>query len=177
MSKIQIDNKEFELMLEHDQLKKRIRLIAIQLNVVYAKTVPVFIGVLNGSFMFLADLMKEIDIAAEVCFVKIASYNGEEKSEIKEIFGLNMDLKDRNVILVEDIVDTGETLNYLLKEIRKQEPASVAVSTLLFKPGKMRYALDEIAYIGFEIPDDFVVGYGLDYNGLGRNLKDVYKAC
>lgn len=177
MSKIQIDNKEFELMLKHDQLKKRIRLIAIQLNVVYAKSVPVFLGVLNGSFMFMADLMKEIDIAAEVCFVKIASYNGEEKNEIREIFGLNVDLKDRNVVIVEDIVDTGETLAFLLNEIKKQEPASIAVCTLLLKPGKMQYTFEELAYIGFEIPDDFVVGYGLDYNGLGRNLKDVYKAC
>lgn len=177
MSKIQIDNKEFELMLAHDQLKKRIRLIAIQLNVVYAKSVPVFLGILNGSFMFMADLMKEIDIAAEVCFVKIASYNGEEKNEIKEIFGLNMDLKDRNVIVVEDIVDTGETLTHLLNEIKKQEPASIAVCTLLLKPGKLQFDFKELAYIGFEIPDDFVVGYGLDYNGLGRNLKDVYKAC
>jgi hypoxanthine phosphoribosyltransferase len=177
MSKIQIDNKEFELMLKYDQLKKRIRLIAIQLNVVYAKSVPVFIGVLNGGFMFMADLMKEIDIAAEVCFIKIASYKGEEKNGIKEILGLNMDLKGRNVVIVEDIVDTGETMKYLLNEIKKQEPASLAVCTLLLKPGKLRFTVEELAYIGFEIPDDFVVGYGLDYNGLGRNLKDVYKAC
>lgn len=177
MSKIQIDNKEFELVLKHDQLKKRIRLIAIQLNVVYAKSVPVFIGVLNGSFMFMADLMKEIDIAAEVCFIKVASYKGEEKNEIKEVFGLNIDLKGRNVILVEDIVDTGETMAYLLNEIKKQEPTSLAVCTLLLKPGKLKFTFEELAYIGFEIPDDFVVGYSLDYHGLGRNLKDVYKAC
>lgn len=177
MSKIQIDNKDFELMLNYDQLKKRIRLIAIQLNVVYAKSVPVFIGVLNGGFMFMADLMKEIEIAAEVCFIKIESYKGEEKNESKEIFGLNMNLKGRNVVIVEDIVDTGETMTYLLNEIKKQEPASLAVCTLLLKPGKLQFTVEELAYIGFEIPNDFVVGYGLDYNGLGRNLKDVYKAC
>lgn len=177
MSKIQIDNKEFELMLEHDQLKKKIRLIAIQLNVVYAHSVPVFLGILNGSFMFMADLMKEIDIAAEVCFMKIASYDGEERDKVKEIFGLNIDLKGRNVVIVEDIVDTGESLAYVLGEIKKQEPASIAVCTLLLKPRKMQYTFKEIAYVGFEIPDDFVVGYGLDYNGLGRNLKDIYKAC
>jgi hypoxanthine phosphoribosyltransferase len=177
MSKIQIDNKEFELMFEHDQLKKRIHLIGIQLNVVYAKRVPVFIGILNGSFMFFADLMKQIDIAVEVCFVKVASYDGEERSEIKEIFGLDMDLKGREVVIVEDIIDTGETLNYLLKEIKKQEPASVAVCALLVKPNKLQYYFNEIDYVGFEIADDFVVGYGLDYNRLGRNLKDIYKAC
>lgn len=177
MSKIQIDNKEFVLMLTYEQLKKRIRLISIQLNVVYAKSVPVFIGVLNGGFMFMADLMKEIDIASEICFIKIASYKGEEKNEAKEILGLNMDLKGRNVVIVEDIVDTGETMTYLLNEIKKQEPASLAVCTLLLKPGKLKFNVEELAYIGFEISDDFVVGYGLDYNGLGRNLKDVYKAC
>lgn len=164
-------------MLNYDQLKKRIRLIAIQLNVVYAKSVPVFIGVLNGGFMFMADLMKEIEIAAEVSFIKIESYKGEERNETKEIFGLNMNLKGRNIVIVEDIVDTGETMTYLLNEIKKQEPASLAVCTLLLKPGKLQFTVEELAYIGFEIPDDFVVGYGLDYNGLGRNLKDVYKAC
>lgn len=177
MSKIQIDNKEFELVLEHDQLKKRIRLIGIQLNVAYAKQLPVFVGILNGSFMFIADLMKEIDIAVEVCFVKVASYDGEQKSELKEIFGLDINMKGREVVVVEDIVETGETLNYLLKEINNQEPASIAVCTLFSKPNKIRYPFKEIAYVGFEIPDDFIVGYGLDYNGLGRNLKDVYKAC
>jgi hypoxanthine phosphoribosyltransferase len=177
MSKIQIDNKEFELILEHDQLKKRIRLISIQLNLVYAKRVPVFLGVLDGSFMFMADLMKEINIAAEICFVKISSYKGEERNEIKEVFGLNMDLRGREVVIVEDIIDTGETLNYLLDEIEKKKPASVAICTLLMKPGNLHYVFKEVSYVGFEMTDDFVVGYGLDYNGLGRNLKDIYKAC
>lgn len=177
MSKIQIDNKEFEILFEHDQIKKRTHLIGIQLNVVYEKRVPVFIGVLNGSFMFFADLMKQVEIAAEVCFVKIASYKGEERSETKELFGLDMDLKGREVVIVEDIIDTGETLNFLLKEINKHEPASVAVCAMLMKPNKMQYYFKEINYVVFEIEDDFVVGYGLDYNGLGRNLKDVYKAC
>ena len=175
--KIQIDQKEFILMLEHAQIRKQIHLIGIQLNMTYEKRVPVFVGVLNGSFMFMADLMKEIDIASEVTFVKIASYEGEESKGIKEIIGLNIDLKGREVVVVEDIVDTGKTMEFLLKEIKKQEPASLAVCTMLKKPGKLMYEFLEIAYIGFEIPDDFVVGYGLDYNGLGRNLKDIYKAC
>lgn len=175
--KIQIDQKEFEVMLEHDQVKKQIRLIGIQLNVAYAKRMPVFIGVLTGSFMFIADLMKEIEIGAEVSFVRVASYQGEERTKVKEILGLTIDLKDREVIVVEDIVDTGKTLAFLLEEIEKQEPASVAVCTLLLKPGKLEHDFSELAYVGFEISDEFVVGYGLDYNGLGRNLKDIYKAC
>lgn len=177
MSKIQIDNKDFELLLAHEQLKKRIRLIAIQLNVVYEKSVPIFIGVLNGSFMFMSDLMKEIDIAAEVCFVKLASYKGEDQEDIKEILGLNMDLKGRNVVVVEDIVDTGDTLTHFLSELKKHEPESIAVCSLLSKPGKIKKPIEELAYVGFEIPDDFVVGYGLDFNSLGRNLRDIYKAC
>lgn len=175
--RIQIDQKEFKVLIEHDQVKKRTRLIGIQLNMAYEKRVPVFLGVLNGCFMFMADLMKEITIAAEVCFVKVASYEGEVRQDVKEILGLTIDLKDREVIIVEDVVDTGHTLDYLLNEIKKLKPASVSVCTLLLKPGKLLYPLDDIAYVGFEIPDEFVVGYGLDYKGLGRNLKDIYKAC
>lgn len=175
--KIQIDQKEFTLILEHAQIRKQLHLLGIQLNITYAKRVPVFVGVLNGSFMFMADLMKEIDIASEVTFIKVASYEGEESKDVKEIIGLNLDLKGREVVVVEDIVDTGKTMGFLLREIKKQEPASLAVCTLLKKPGKLEYDSLEMAYIGFEIPDEFVVGYGLDYNGLGRNLKDIYKAC
>lgn len=175
--KIQIDQKEFKLMIDHAQIRKQLHLIGIQLNMTYANHVPVFVGVLNGSFMFMADLMKEIDIASEVTFVKVASYQGEESKAIKEVIGLNIDLKGREVIVVEDIVDTGKTMDYLLREIKKQEPASLAVCTLLKKPGKILYNFLETVYIGFEISDEFVVGYGLDYNGLGRNLKDIYKAC
>lgn len=175
--KIQIDQKEFILILEHAQIRKQLHLLGIQLNITYAKCVPVFVGVLNGSFMFMADLMKEIDIASEVTFIKVASYEGEESKDVKEIIGLNLDLKGREVVIVEDIVDTGKTMGFLLREIKKQEPASLAVCTLLKKPGKLEYDFLEMAYIGFEIPDEFVVGYGLDYNGLGRNFKDIYKAC
>lgn len=176
--KLNIDKKEFGLFIEHDQIKKRIRLIGTQINVAYEKQVPVFIGVLNGSFMFMADLMKEIDIAAEICFIKLASYEGEaRKEEVQEIIGLCVDIKDREVIVIEDIVDTGNTLNYLLERIKEKEPASISICTLLLKPKKLQHHFKNIAYVGFEIPDDFVVGYGMDFNGLGRNLKDIYKAC
>lgn len=176
--KLNIDKKEFTLAIEHDQVKKRIRLIGTQINLSYEKQVPLFIGVLNGCFMFMGDLMKEIDIAAEVCFIKLSSYKGtEQRDDIHELIGLCVDIKDRDVILVEDIVDTGNTLKFLLDKLNGMQPASVAVCTLLLKPGKLKHTFSNIAYVGFEIPDEFVVGYGMDFNGLGRNLKDIYKAC
>lgn len=176
--KLNIDKKEFALAIEHDQIKKRIRLIGTQINLAYEKQVPVFIGILNGSFMFMADLMKEIDIAAEICFIKLSSYEGAtQKENVQEIIGLCVDIKDREVIIIEDIIDTGNTLNFLLEKVAEKGPASISVCTLLLKPNKLKHHFDNIAYVGFEIPDDFVVGYGMDFNGLGRNLKDIYKAC
>ncbi len=175
--KIEIDDKHFELLFEYEQIKKRIRLLAIQLNIDFEDKIPVFLGVLNGSFIFLADLIKEIDISSEITFVKVSSYEGDKSSgKIKEEIGLQMSLKDRDVIIVEDIVDSGKTLEYLLKMVEKQMPASVNVCSLLLKPNSLKVELDEITYVGFEIPDEFVVGYGLDYKGLGRNLKDIYNA-
>src|SRR5690606_4597172 len=176
--KLNIDKKEFGLFIEYDQIKKRTRLIGTQINVAYEKQVHVFIGVLNGSFMFMADLMKEIEIAAEICFIKLASYEGENQNDkVQEIIGLCVDIKDREVIIVEDIIDTGNTLNFLLDKIKEKNPASISICTLLLKPKKLQHQFNNIAYVGFEIPDDFVVGYGMDFNGLGRNLKDIYKAC
>lgn len=174
--KIQIDDEDFELLLEYDQIKKRTRFLGIQLNVDYEEKVPVFVGVLTGSFLFMADLMKEIQISSEVTFIKVSSYQADTSTgNIKQILGLDMDLKGRDVIIVEDIVDTGLTLNYIMETINKQEPASVAVCTLLFKPQSLEKEIPQIEYVGFEIPNEFVVGYGLDYKGLGRNLKDIYR--
>lgn len=177
MNAIQIEDKEFEIFLEHDNILKRNRLIGIQLNVDYEDRCPVFIGVLNGSFLFMADLLKEITISCEVGFVKVSSYQGSQSTGlIKEAFGLPDNLNGKDVILVEDIVDTGLTLEYILKEVWKQSPASVKVCSLLLKPDALKTSIDELEYVGFEIPNEFVVGYGLDYNGLGRNLKDIYRA-
>jgi len=146
--KLNIDKKEFDLLIEHDQIKKRTRLIGTQINVAYEKQVPVFIGVLNGSFMFMADLMKEIDIAAEICFIKLASYEGEvQKDGVQEIIGLCVDIKDREVVIVEDIIDTGNTLNYLLDRIKEKKPASISICTLLLKPKKLQHQFNNIAYV------------------------------
>lgn len=175
--KIEIEDKEFDLLIEYDQIKKRIRFLGIQLNVDYENRVPIFLGVLNGSFIFMADLIKEINISSEISFVKVSSYDGADTSsgKVKEVIGLDINLKNRDVIIVEDIVDTGVTLSYLLEKIHQQEPASVAICSLLLKPHSMKKEID-IDYVGFEIPNEFVVGYGLDYKGLGRNLTDIYRS-
>ena len=151
--------------------------MGIQLNVDYEKRCPIFIGVLSGSFLFMADLIKEIELDCEVSFIRVASYHGDSSTgQIKEAFGLPNNLKGRDVILVEDIVDTGLTVQYILAQLRVQEPASINVCSLLFKPAALLKPMPELTYVGFEIPNEFVVGYGLDYNGLGRNLKDIYRA-
>lgn len=177
MNKIQVDGKDFEIFLENETISKRTRLIGVQLNVDYENRCPVLIGVLNGSFVFMADLLKEMDIACEIGFIRIATYKGTSSTgAIKEAFGLPDDLKDRDVIIIEDIVDTGFTLNYILEKVKAQDPASVQVCSLLFKPTALKAPIPELTYVGFEIPNEFVVGYGLDYNDLGRNLKDIYRA-
>jgi hypoxanthine phosphoribosyltransferase len=177
MNKIQIADKEFEILLENENINKRTRLIGIQLNVDYEDKCPLLIGVLNGSFLFMGDLIKELTISCEVAFIKVSSYKGTESSgEVKEVFGLPEDLHNRDIILVEDIVDTGLTLNHILEKVKLQQPASVRVCSLLYKPAALMYPIPELEYVGFEIPNEFVVGYGLDYNGLGRNLIDVYRA-
>ncbi|RNL50613.1 hypoxanthine phosphoribosyltransferase [Pedobacter jejuensis] len=177
MHKIKVEDKEFEIFLENDTLSKRIRLMGIQINVDYEGKCPLFIGVLNGSFLFLADLVKEINIPCEVAFIRVASYQGTTSTgEIKELIGLPDDIEGRDIIIVEDIVDTGLTLTHILKMINEKNPASVKVSSLLLKPAALKYNIDALEYVGFEIPNEFVVGYGLDYNGLGRNLTDIYRA-
>lgn len=177
MNKIQVDDKDFEIFLENEIIRKKIRLIGIQLNIDYENRCPILIGVLNGSFVFMADLLKEIDIACEIGFIRVSSYTGSASTgTIKEAFGLPDDLKDRDVIIVEDIVDTGFTLGYILEKVKAQNPASVQVCSLLLKPAALKSSIPELTYVGFEIPNEFVVGYGLDYNDLGRNLKDIYRA-
>lgn len=174
---VQVEDKEFEILLENDQISKRTRLIGIQLNVDYENRCPIIIGVLNGSFLFMADLIKELNIPCEVGFIRVSSYKGTSTSgEVKEAFGLPDTLHNRDVIIVEDIVDTGHTLKFILEKVYQQSPASVKVCSLLFKPAALLEPVKELEYVGFEIPNEFVVGYGLDYNGLGRNLTHIYRA-
>ena len=178
MENVHVDDKEFEILFENDQINKRTRLIGIQLNVDYEDRCPIFVGVLNGSFIFMADLLKEVNIACEVSFIRVASYEGTQTTgTVKEIFGLPEDLRQRDVIIVEDIVDTGVTLQHILKKVYELEPNSVKVCSMLYKPAALLEPMPELEYVGFEIPNEFVVGYGLDYNGLGRNLCHIYKVC
>ena len=172
-----IDDKNFELFIDYSMIEKRIRLMGIQINVDYEDKVPIFIGVLNGSFMFMADLMKEVKISCETTFVKLSSYHGgtESTGKVIEEIGLLVDIKGRDIIIVEDIIDSGTTLKYLLEMLYKQEPKTVKVATLLMKPSALKHRFDEIDFVGFEIANEFVVGYGLDYNGLGRNTCDIYR--
>lgn len=175
MKHIQIDHLNFELFIDYEQIKKRIRLMGIDISVKYADKNPVFVGVLNGCFMFMADLMKQVHVPCEVSFVKLASYQGTQQDQIQELLGVGMDLTGREIIIVEDIIDSGNSLQHTIAALEKLNVASIAVCSLLMKPDCLQHAFDNITYVGFEIEKEFVVGYGLDYNGQCRNLPDIYK--
>ena len=174
---MKIADLEFELSKPYETIEKRVKEIAAQLNSDYADKTPVFVGVLNGCFMFMADLMKEITIPCEVAFTKLSSYHGGVTSTrvIKDEYDLSINIEGRHVVLVEDIVDTGNTLNYLLAKLEVRRPASITVCALLLKPAALEHKIDELKYIALEIENEFVVGYGLDYMEQGRNLKGIYK--
>ena len=175
--KTKIADLEFEPLLSAAAIDERIKAIGLQLSNDYKHVVPVFIGVLNGSFLFIADLIKQIDIPCEITFTKLASYYGGTKStlKIRDDIDFAMDIKGRDVVVIEDIVDTGNTAHYLLEKLRMMQPASIKLCSLLLKPKALLKKIDELKYIGFEIENEFVVGYGLDYKEMGRNLKDIYK--
>lgn len=177
MDYIKIKDKTFEKMIESSAIEKKIRLLGLQISNDYETENPLFIGVLNGCFMFMADLMREITLKAEISFIKFSSYKGEINSsgDIAELIGLNNSVEGRHIIIVEDIVDTGATLAGLIKTLKESHPKSIAVVSLLLKPNALKTSINEIKYIGFEIPNDFVVGYGLDYAEQGRNLKHIYQ--
>ncbi|SNR70256.1 phosphoribosyltransferase [Hymenobacter mucosus] len=173
---ISLHNKQFEPYLTADQLATAIGAVAARLNQDYAGQQPIFVSVLNGSFMFTADLLKAVTLDCEVCFIRVASYEGTSTTgKVKEVLGLTEELAGRPVIILEDIVDTGHTMRMLLETLGAQKPASLEVATLFLKPDCLQHPL-EIRYVGLSIPNDFIVGYGLDYDGLGRNYPDVYKA-
>jgi len=175
MSTMKVHDKYFVPFLSEAEIQKKIKELAAQINKDYAGKKPLFIAILNGSFMFASDLFKYITIDAEICFIKLASYKGTKSSgQVITAIGLDTDITSRNVIIVEDIIDTGKTLNEFLPQIRNQQPTSLKIAVLLHKPEATVYPIT-IDYCGFSIPDKFVVGYGLDYNGFGRNSKSIYK--
>lgn len=172
---ITIKDKQFELFIEQEVIELAIKRIAQQINADLKDKNPIFLAVLNGSFMFAGELMKEVNIPSEITFVRLASYRGTTTTEnVQEVLGLNEGIEGRNVVIVEDIVDSGNTMTSLLKELGNHKPASIKIATLLFKPAALVKKLD-LDYVALEIPNDFIVGYGLDYDGYGRNLKDIYK--
>ena len=171
---IQVKDKTFAISIPESEIKQQIKRVAAEITRDYAGRQPVFLAVLNGSFIFAADLLREVDLPCEISFVKLASYQGTSSTgEIREVIGLNIDITDRPVIIVEDIVDTGLTMAHMLDTLKGHNPASIDICTLLLKPTKLQVKLD-IRYCCKEIPDDFVVGFGLDYDGFGRNTKDIY---
>ena len=161
-------------MIAADKIQLRVLSIAEKINKDYQGKTPLFLGVLNGAFLFMADLFKGINLECEISFIRVSSYSGTSSTgQLKNIIGLNDNISGRDIIVVEDIVDTGDTMKYLLDELQKSNPASVRLATILFKPAALKQNVKP-DYVGFEIPLAFVVGYGLDYDGLGRNLNDIY---
>lgn len=174
MNVIQIKDKQFAVSIPEARILQEVERVAAEINRDLAGKNPLFVSVLNGSFMFTADLMKRITIPCEISFVKLASYQGTASTgKVKEVIGLDEELEGRTVVIVEDIVDTGLTMRQLLDQLATRRPKEIHIATLLLKPDKLKADLD-IEYVAMQIPNDFIVGYGLDYDGLGRNYKDIY---
>lgn len=175
MNLIPVNDKQFEPYLAKEEILLRVREIATMIGKDYAGRRPLFIAILNGAFMFASDLFKHLHIDAEICFIKLASYKGVRSTgNVVTAIGLDNDLYGRDVIIIEDIVDTGKTLHHFLPQLHHQHPSSLKIAALLHKPEAMVFPI-QIDYLGFTIPNVFVVGYGLDYDGLGRNLDAIYK--
>jgi hypoxanthine phosphoribosyltransferase len=172
---IQIHDKHFEVYLTQNQIEEVVQSLAKTINNSYHGKEVIFVGVLNGAFMFASDLLKNIDLVCEVSFVKMASYQGTQSTgRVDQLIGLVNSIAGKHVVILEDIVDTGLTLEKLRILLSDDEPASIAIVSLLFKPNAFQGKLKP-EFVGLEIPNDFVVGYGLDYNERGRNLKEIYK--
>jgi len=175
MTTIKVKDKDFEMSIDASAIDAAVQKMAVEINRDYEGKNPLFLAILNGSFVFAADLIRKIIIPCQISFVKLSSYSGTASTEnIKELIGLNEDIKGRHLIVVEDIVDTGLTLDKFLQDLEKFEPASVKLACFTFKKAAFQKSF-RIDYLGITIPNDFVVGYGLDYDGYGRNLPDIYK--
>ena len=175
MASIRVHDKLFDPFLTSEEIQARVSYMADQLNTDYADKKPLFIAILNGSFIFASDLFKKLHIDAEICFIKLVSYRGSKSTgQVVTAIGLDNEIFGRDVVIIEDIVDTGKTLTEFLPQLHHQQPASLRIVALLHKADATAYPVP-IDYLGFTIPDKFVIGYGLDYNGLGRNIPAIYK--
>ena len=174
MGIVKIKDKSFRTSIPEAEIKARVKAVAQQISKDMEGNTPLLLGVLNGSFIFAADLMREMTIPCEISFVKLASYQGTTSTgKVKEVIGINENLSGRTVIIVEDIVESGRTMKQMIESLGTRNPESVHICTLFFKPDKLQEELT-LDYVAFRIPDDFIVGYGLDYDGFGRELKDIY---
>ena len=174
MDTVKIKDKSFRVSIPEAEIKTRVKALAEQMSKDLEGKNPIILGVLNGSFIFAADLMREMTVPCEISFVKLASYQGTTSTgKVREVLGINENLSGRTVVIVEDIVESGQTMKQMIESLGTRNPESVRICTLFFKPEKLKEDLD-LDYVAFRIPDDFIVGYGLDYDGLGRELKDVY---
>lgn len=174
MERIKLQDKWFKVMIPASEIDAAVERVAQQLNKRYEGHTPIFLGVLSGSFLFLSDLVRKISFDSQLAFVKISSYSGTESTgNVQQQLGIDFDIEGRDIIIVEDIVETGHSMNYLLDYLKAKNPASISICTLFFKPDKFLYEY-KIDYTALSIGNEFIVGYGLDYNQLGRNLKDIY---
>ncbi|MBO4590485.1 MAG: hypoxanthine phosphoribosyltransferase [Bacteroidaceae bacterium] len=174
MNSIQIKDKKFEISIPESYIQKKVEELAERISADLEGKDPLFLGVLNGSFIFAADLFRNITIPAQISFVKLASYEGTASTGvIKEVIGLSENISGRCIVIVEDIIDSGLTMQKLVENLGTRQPAEIHICTLLSKPDNIKVPLD-IEYVALEIPNDFIVGYGLDYDGWGRNTRDIY---
>ena len=172
---IRVHDKDFIEFLSATKIQERVTALALQINADYAGKKPLFLAILNGSFMFASDLFKQINLEAEISFIKIASYQGMRSTgQVVTSIGMEQDLHGRDLIIIEDIVDTGKTLHHFLPSLQQQQPTSIRIVTFLHKPAATLFQVP-LDYIGFSIPNKFVVGYGLDYDGRGRNYGALYQ--
>ena len=174
MSIVKIKDKTFRISIPQEEILKNVDAVAEKINRDMAGKNPLFLAVLNGAFVFAADLMRRITIPGEISFVKLASYQGVMSTgKVREVIGINESLAGRTVIIVEDIVDTGLTMKQMMDSLATRNPESIHICSLLLKPDKLQVPLD-VEYVALRIPNDFIVGYGLDYDQQGRNLPDIY---
>ncbi len=175
MQNVTLKDKTFSLSMPASEIQEAVDRLANELNRDIKDNTPLFLVILNGSFMFAGDLLKKINFNCEVSFVKMASYSGDHTTgTVKKLIGINEEITGRHIIIVEDIIDSGITMEHMFEQLNELKPASVKVVTFLFKPAAFQKSF-HIDYVGIRIPNDFIVGYGLDYDGLGRNLADIYK--
>jgi hypoxanthine phosphoribosyltransferase len=174
METLQVKDKKFAVSIPEAEILKQVKRVAGEINRDYEGREPLFLAVLNGAFIFAADLMKEVVLPSEIQFIKLASYEGTTSTgAVTETIGMTADISGRDVVIIEDIVDTGLTMQHLVDSLSARSPRSIAICSLLVKPANLKIDLD-IRYKCFEIPNDFILGYGLDYDGFGRNTRDIY---